>query len=127
MTNNLETDVNAVFTDAWNQYNSAMERLSAGEILDACEKAWDATREATRAAALAHGEDLQNANHISIWIRRMARRKSEFEAMPLMFGARAHFLQKQACFDGYINEPDIPDLICDTADYIRQAQQLALQ
>ena len=125
MTNKLTAEANSAFGDAWEQYNSALERLDAGDVRDACGKAWNATRAATRAAALAHGEDPQNSNHIASWIRRMGREKTGFELMPLMFAARARFLHQQACYDGHIDDEDIPDLIRDTADYIRQAQQLA--
>jgi hypothetical protein len=125
MTNNSQTAADAAFNDAWDQYKSAIERLDAGDIRDACGKAWNATRAATRAAALSHGEDPQNTNHISSWIRRMGRGSAGFELMPLMFGARARFLHQEACYDGHIDDPDIPDLIYGTADYIRQAQRLA--
>ncbi len=125
MVNDTSSVAGAAFSDAWEQHNSAIERFEAGDIRDACGKAWNATRAATRATALAHGEDPQNTNHISSWIRRMGRDKAGFELMPLMFGARARFLHQQACYDGHIDDPDIPDLIYTTADYIRQAEHLA--
>lgn len=125
MTNNTQTAADAAFTDAWDQYNSAIERFEAGDVRDACGKAWNATRAATRAAALAHGEEPQNTNHISSWIRRMGRQNSEFREMPRMYSERAQFLHQQACYDGHIDDLDIPDLIYETADYILQAQRLA--
>ena len=125
MTDDLQAAADTAFNDAWEQYNSAIQRFEAGDVRDACGKAWNATRAATRAAALAHGEEPQNTNHISSWIRRMGREKPGYELMPLMFGARARFLHQQACYDGHIDDPDIPDLIHETADYILQAQQLA--
>ena len=125
MTSELKSASEAAFSDAWQQYDSALERLNAGDIRDACGKAWNATRAATRAAALAHGEDPQNTNQISSWIRRMGRLREGFEAMPLMYSARVQFLHQQACYDGHIDDPDIPDLIQGTADYIRQAERLA--
>ena len=125
MTNDLQTAADAAFSDAWEQYNSAIERFEAGDVRDACGKAWNATRAATKASALAHGENPQNTNQISSWIRRVGREKAGFELMPRMYSERAQFLHQQGCYDGYIDEPDIPDLIYGTADYIRQAQRLA--
>ena len=125
MTSDSTTASAAAFEDAWGQYHSAVERLNEGDTRDACGKAWNATRSATLAAALAHGEDPQNANQISSWIRRVGRETSGFDLMPIMFGARARFLHQQACYDGHIDDPDIPDLIYGTADYISQAQLLA--
>ena len=83
MTSNTATASEAAFSDAWEQYDSALERFGAGDVRDACGKAWNATRAATRAAALAHGEDPQSTNHISAWIRRKARNVEGFEEMPL--------------------------------------------
>ena len=125
MTTDLRSAADAAFTDAWEQYDSALERFDAGDIRDACGKAWNATRAATRAAALAHGENPQNTNQISSFIRQVGRQKAGFELMPLEFGARARFLHQQACYDGHIDDPDIPDLIHGTADYIRRAERLA--
>lgn len=125
MMNDTTSAAEAAFSDAWDQYYSAIERFEAGDVRDACGKAWNATRAATKAAALAHGESPQNTNHISSWIRCMGREKAGFSTMPLMYSARAQFLHQQGCYDGYIDEPDIPDLIYETADYIRQAQLLA--
>ncbi len=125
MTTDLKSAADAAFSDAWEQYESAIERFDAGDIRDACGKAWNATRAATRAAALAHGEDPQSTNHISGWIRRMGRSVRGFESMPLMYSARVRFLHQEACYDGFIENDDIPDLIYGTADYIRQAERLA--
>ncbi len=125
MTSDTKALAEAAFSDAWDQYSSAVERFEAGDVRDACGKAWNATRAATRAAALAHGEDPQTTNHISGWIRRVGRNREGFEQMPPMFSERAQFLHQQACCDGHIDVPDIPVLIRDTADYIRQAQRLA--
>lgn len=125
MTSDLKTASEAAFSDAWEQYDSALERFDAGDVRDACGKAWNATRAATRAAALAHGENPQSTNHISSWIRRMGREMPGFENMPLMYSARAQFLHQQGCYDGYTDEPDIPDLIYGTAEYIRNAERLA--
>ncbi len=55
----------------------------------------------------------------------MGRERAGYELMPLLFGARARYLHQQACYDGHIDDEDIPDLIYGTADYIRQAQRLA--
>ena len=125
MINDTTAAADAAFSDAWDQYNSAIERLDAGDIRDACGKAWNATRVATRAAALAHGEDSQNTNHISSWIRRAGRRTAGFEVMPRLYAERVRFLHQEACYDGHIDNEDIPDLIYGTAGYIRQAQRLA--
>ena len=82
MTSDLRTASEAAFGDAWEQYDSAIERLDAGDIRDACGKAWTLRGRQPRAAALAHGEDPPTTNHISSWIRRMGRQKPGLSLCP---------------------------------------------
>ena len=44
--------VSAIFSDARVQHRAALERLAAGDIRDAAEKAWGATMRATDALVL---------------------------------------------------------------------------
>ena len=125
MTNELQTAADAAFSDAWEQYETALELLDNGDIRNACGMAWSATLTATRAAALANGEDTQTANQASSWVRRASWKREGFEKTPLMFAECAQFLYQQAYCDGHTEDGDIPSLIYQTADYIRQAQQLA--
>ena len=48
-----ETTPAHIFTDAQQMYDSALERLAAGDIRDAADKAWCATLRATDALVLA--------------------------------------------------------------------------
>ena len=57
--------VRALLDDAWDQYHSAVERLEAGDIRDACGKAWNATRAASEAAVLAHQGNTSTTINIS--------------------------------------------------------------
>ena len=41
-----------IFADAWNLYSSALQRLEAGDVRDAAEKAWAATLGSTIALIL---------------------------------------------------------------------------
>lgn len=114
-----------LFRDAWQQYESAEERLSAGDVRDACGKAWNATRSATRAAGLAHGAEVNTSSQISGWIRRIGVEMPEFHFLAREFGYRARYLHQEVCYDGRIENPDIPVMIHQTADFIRQAEALA--
>ena len=59
------TNSQARFDDAWEQYRTAIDRLEAGDIRDACGKAWNATRAAAEAAVLAHHGSTATTNHIA--------------------------------------------------------------
>lgn len=114
-----------LFRDAWQQYESAEERLAAGDVRDACGKAWNATRSATRAAGLAHGAEVNTSSQISGWIRRIGVEMPEFHLLAREFGYRARYLHQEVCYDGRIENPDIPVMIHQTADFIRQSEALA--
>lgn len=114
-----------LFNDAWQQYDSAEERLAAGDVRDACGKAWNATRSATSAAGLAHGANVNTSSQISGWIRNEGVRDPEFRPLAREFGYRARYLHQEVCYDGRIDNPDIPVMIHETADFIRQAERLA--
>ena len=49
----ITEDVRAIFLDAWALQSAAVERLGQGDIRDASEKAWGATKRATDALVLA--------------------------------------------------------------------------
>ena len=46
--------VQELFADAGQLHSSALERLAAGDVRDAAEKAWAATKRATDALLLSH-------------------------------------------------------------------------
>lgn len=114
-----------LFTDAWQQYESAEERLTAGDVRDACGKAWNATRSAARGAGRAHGAQVNTSSQISGWIRNIGVERPEFRQMAREFGYRARYLHQEVCYDGRIDRNDIPVMIHETADFIRQAENLA--
>ena len=124
-TANDRSTAQELFRDAWQQYESAEERLAAGDVRDACGKAWNATRSATRAAGLAHGAEVNTSSQISGWIRSIGVEMPEFHPLAREFGYRARYLHQEVCYDGRIENPDIPVMIHETADFVRQAEALA--
>ena len=117
-------NVQGRFDDAWEQYRSAIDRLEAGDVRDACGKAWNATCAAAEAAVLALGGDAATTNHISNSFRRLARANG-YPGLPDMYSSRAEFLHINGCYYGFVDDDHVPELIRETADLIRQAEQLA--
>lgn len=117
-------DYRARFVDAWEQYRSAIDRLEAGDVRDACGKAWNATRAAAEAAVLAHNGDTATTNHISNSFRRLSR-SNGFDELPGKYSERAQYLHVNGCYYGFIDDDHIPQLIRETADLIRLAEELA--
>ena len=116
--------VRALLEDAWEQYRSAIERLEAGDVRDACGKAWKATRASSEAAVLAHSGSTATTINISNGLRRLARRY-DLPNLSAPYAQRAQYLHIEACYYGACDNDDIPDLIHGTSDYIRAAEELA--
>ena len=116
--------VQALFEDAWEQYHSSVERLNAGDVRDACGKAWNATRVAAEAAVLAHRGNTATTINISSGLRFLAK-KYDLPNLSAGYAQRAQYLHNDACYYGACDNDDIPDLIDGTAEYIRVAQELA--
>ena len=117
--------VRALLDDAWEQYQSAVERLNAGDVRDACGKAWSATRAASEAAVLAHRGNTATTINISSGLRSLAKQYGQ-PSLSGEYAQRAQYLHIDACYYGACDNEDIPDLIYGTAEYIRAAQELAL-
>ncbi len=124
ISDNGAANYRARFDDAWEQYRSAIDRLEADDVRDACGKAWNATRAAAEAAVLAHNGDTATTNHISNSFRRLSR-DNGFPELPGKYSERAQYLHVNGCYYGFIDEDHIPLLIRETADLIRQAEELA--
>ena len=128
MMTTAEVDVTGVFADAEGMHAAALERLAAGDIRDAAEKAWCAAKRATDALVLARtGELPPKSPDTSRALRTMA------AAEPAMRDLRNRYLARQAalhgdCFYTGQCEPveDTVLLIRETADYIEQARRLAV-
>ena len=121
------SDVPAVFADAHLMQDAALERLAAGDIRDAAEKAWCAAKRATDALILARTGTLPpRSPDTSRGLRRLADSDASLESL------RDHYFVCQRdlhgeCFYTGDCEPlhEIEGLIRQTADYIADAERLA--
>ena len=116
--------VETLLDDAWEQYRSALERLNAGDVRDACGKAWNATRAASEAAVLAHSGNTATTINISSGLRSLARQYG-IPSLSAGYAQRVQYLHNDACYYGACDNDDIPDLIYGTEEFIRAAQELA--
>ena len=119
-----KASVQTLLDDAWEQYRSAVERLNAGDVRDACGKAWNATRAASEAVVVAHSGNTATTINISSGLRFLAKRHDR-PNLSAGYAQRAQYLHIDACYYGACDNDDIPDLIYGTAEYIRAAQELA--
>ena len=119
--------VTAVFQDSWVLYEDALEELSRGELRNAAEKAWGATKRATDALILARtGEETVTTRDTSRTLHILALQDPRVESLVGRYHTRADFLHGQCFYDGMC-EPseDVERRIRETDVYISDAEGLA--
>ena len=122
----VEANAARIFEDARRMADAALERMAAGDIRDAAEKAWCATLRAVEALVLARTGQGPGTSPA-------ARRRLQalVTADPTLQGFLDDYSSRQSvlhggCFyhDNY--EPDMVEgLILRTADYVRDAERSA--
>ena len=123
----MTAEVADIFTDARQVHASALERLAAGDIRDAAEKAWCATKRATDALILARtGIHTNRTPETSTELRKLAASDTRGEPLVSRYYSRQGILHGD-CFYLGLCEPseDIERRIRETVDYIADAERLA--
>ena len=124
----LTTDrVPAIFADARAVHADALRMLEAGDIRDAAEKAWCATKRATDALILARtGTEPEISSDTSRGILMLAGQDSNVSSLVGRYYSRQGILHG-TCFYLGICEPasEVHRRIYQTADYISDAERLA--
>ena len=123
----VETEAAAIFDDARRMHAAALERLAAGDLRDAAEKAWCAAKRATDALVLIRtGRLPPRSPDTTRALRTMA------ATDPAVRNLQDRYFTRQAalhgdCFYSGNCEPveDTERLIRETAGYIRDAERLA--
>ena len=116
-----------IFADARAVQASALELLAAGDVRDAAEKAWCATKRATEALLLAvNGEIPPTTVRVSGGLRGLSRESDEARSLQERFGFNARYLHHD-CFYNNHCEPldDTERLIREVEQYIADAEALA--
>lgn len=123
----MTADVARIFEDARLMHNAALTLMNTGDIRDAAEKAWCATKRAADGMITAHtGEEPRTSVATSGGLRRL------MEANPELEQFRRIYLDRQAtlhgdCFYYGLCDPieDVIRLIRETEDFIKEAERLA--
>ncbi len=119
--------VSAIFADSRAVHADALRLLEAGDIRDAAEKAWCATKRATDALIIARtGEAPQFSSDTSRGLLRLAEADGAVNPLIGRYYSRQGHLHGE-CFYHGICEPfdEVERRIRQTADYITDAARLA--
>ena len=124
----LATDpVSTIFDDARSLHADALRMLESGDIRDAAEKAWCATKRATDALIIARtGEKPQFSSDTSLGLLMLAEADGAVKPLIGRYYSRQGHLHG-GCFYHGICEPvdEVERRIRQTADYINDAERLA--
>ena len=119
--------ISAIFSDARSVHADALRMLEAGDVRDAAEKAWCATKRATDALILAQtGIEPQISSETSRGLATLATQDQAFRRLRRRYHSRQSTLHGD-CFYLGICEPfdDVERRIRQTADYITDAESLS--
>ena len=122
----VDANADRIFADARRMRDAALERMAAGDIRDAAEKAWCATVRATEALVLARtGQEPETSTMAGRRLQTLA------GADPSLWDLRTSYSDRQSalhgeCFYHEHCEPVVTErLIRETSDYIGEAERLA--
>ena len=119
--------ISAILTDARVVHNDAMRLLVSGDIRDAAEKAWCATKRATDALPLARtGEEPETSSDTSGGLLALAAGDDAVKPLIRRYYSRQSQLHG-TCFYLGLCEPaeEVERRIRQTVDYIQDAENLA--
>ena len=123
----VAVDTAGVFSDARLMHEAALDRMAAGDIRDAAEKAWCAAKRATDALILARtGKLPPKSPDTTRALRIMTAADPSVRSLQSRYFERQGALHGDCFYTGWC-EPigDTERLIRETADYIRDAERLA--
>ena len=124
-TASIQDRVDEIFADARQMCAQAVERLEVGDIRDAAEKAWCATKRATDALALSRtGEEPPSTHETSEALLALARGSDAYETLVGRYFTRISYLHG-TCFYSGICGPDVERRIRETDTYIADAASLS--
>ena len=115
----------AIFADARAIHAAALERLAHGDVRDAAEKAWCATKRATDALILARtGQDPERTPLTSRLLDELAGRDARVKVLVGRYHSRQSRLHGDCFYIGLCDEPDTERRIRETILYIQDAERL---
>ena len=121
-----EVNSASIFADARRMHTAALERLAAGDIRDAAEKAWCATLRATEGLVLVRtGQEPQTSTAAGRRLRAIAETDLALQDLRLRYLDRQTVLHGECFYHDYFDPVETERLTRETADYIQAAERLA--
>ena len=126
--NSASARSDALFADARALHDAALARLDAGDIRDAAEKAWCATKRAADGLIVARtGSQPAKSPITTQELRRLARIDADVGRLTDHYHTARDVLHGDCFYLGLCEPADIGQLINETDGYIRQAERLSVK
>ena len=124
----IQDQAREIFADAHLLHSQAVERLEAGDIRDGAEKAWCATKRATDALILARtGVKIEHSPDTTRGLNELVKADRAVRSLHGRYYHRQGLLRGSCFYLGSCDpEEEIVRLVRETADYIKDAEGLAL-
>ena len=122
----VEANAAGIFAYARRMGDAALERMAAGDVRDAAEKAWCATLRATEALVLARsGQAPGSSTSASRRLQALSVEDQALWQLRLRYSDRQSILHGDCFYHDYYQPMVVERLIGETANYIRDAERLA--
>ena len=120
--------IKAIFDDARARHAASLDRLAAGDIRDAAEKAWCATLRATNAVVLGYTNEIpEKTPQTSKELNRLAERFPQLKTLVGRYYSRQGQLHGDCFYLGLCDPVETTmRRIQETAGYIQDAENLRL-
>ena len=122
----VEANAANIFADARRMRDAALERMAAGDVRDAAEKAWCATVRATEALVLARtGQEPGTSTAASRRLKALSANDQPLRDIARSYLERQDVLHGECFYHDYCQPVVTERLINETSDYILDAERLA--
>ena len=122
----VEASAAQIFADARLMRDAALERMDAGDIRDAAEKAWCATMRATEALVLARtGQGPGTSTAAGRRLQAISTNDHSLRDLRRRYLERQGILHGECFYHDYCQPVVTEQLINETSDYILTAERLA--
>ncbi len=122
----VDTNAARIFADARLMRDAALERMAAGDIRDAAEKAWCATVRATEALVLIRtGQEPGTSTAAGRRLKALSVSDQSLMDLRLRYADRQDVLHGECFYHDYCQPVVTEQLIRETSDYIEGAERLS--
>ncbi len=122
----VEANADRIFTDARLMRDAALERLAAGDVRDAAEKAWCATVRATEGLVLVRtGQEPGTSTAAGRRLTALSEDDPSLMDLRLRYSDRQRVLHGECFYHDYCQPVVTERLIRETSDYVVDAERLA--